>query len=229
MSILWGTGGTVISLFGGTLPGALLGETVFELLPGRRPDGPGPVNIALAAIPAVAGLLAGGAGCGIWMGRLAWSGERRRMAIAGLLGFAPTTAILAFTLLRLESAVAGALETVPPVHRLFMIVFTGCAFAIAGVSTRAIGRAHRMPGDAWSPALKVGLASPVGFLAINLAMGAAGWVVGAPLAAERATMLTVMFSGMLGAGLLGGGLLGRSPARLPSDPATHPNPGSLAG
>jgi len=67
------------------------------------------MNIALAAIPAIGGLLAGGAGWGLSMARLFHSGETRRMALTGLLGFAPTTFILGFTLLNIESAVAQAL------------------------------------------------------------------------------------------------------------------------
>jgi hypothetical protein len=39
-------------------------------------------------------------------------------------------------------------------------------------------------------------------------MEGAGWVVGAPRAAERFTMLTVMFVGNLAAALAGGALLG---------------------
>jgi hypothetical protein len=42
---------------------------------------------------------------------------------------------------------------------------------------------------------------------VNLLMEAAGWVVGAPGAAERATMLTVMFAGNLGAALAGGAVM----------------------
>lgn len=47
-----------------------------------------------------------------------------------------------------------------------------------------------------------------GCLLINLVMEALGWVASAPGAAERATMLTVMFAGVLGAAVAGGGLLG---------------------
>src|SRR3990172_1251498 len=205
---VWGAGATVVSLFGGTLLGVLLGEFVFEMLAGHRIEDPSPVTIALAAIPAIGGLMAGGAAWGLLMHRLSRSGESRRMAVAGLLGFAPTTFVLAFVLLSLESAVATALEAQLPVHRLFTIVFTVCAFLIAGISTWAVGRGLREPEWAWRMALRVGLASAAAFLVVNLTMEAAGWVVGAPRAAERATMLTVMFSGMLGAGLIGGGLFG---------------------
>jgi len=45
------------------------------------------------------------------------------------------------------------------------------------------------------------------FLIMNRAMESAGWVVGAPRAAERFTMLTVMFAGDLGAAIGGGALM----------------------
>jgi MFS family permease len=207
-AVVWGAEATVGTLLGGTLLGVLLGEFVFEILPGHRIENPSPVNIALAAIPALGGLLIGGAAWGLLMGRLSGSGESRRMAKSGVLGFAPATFILAFSLLSLESVVAEALEARVPVHRLFSVAFTLCAFLISGISTWAIARGLRSPARAWRLALKVGLASAAAFLLVDLTMEAAGWVVGAPGAAERATMLTVLFSGMLGAGLVGGGLLG---------------------
>jgi hypothetical protein len=65
----------------------------------------------------------------------------------------------------------------------------------------------------------------VGFLALNVMMEAAGWV--GALAAERMTMLTVMFSGMVGAGPVGGGLLGGMLS--PSAPPRPPNGRGMAG
>lgn len=229
IAMLWGAGATVVTLFGGPLLGVVLGEAVFELLPGHRLEDPSPVNIALAAIPALGGLLAGGAGWGLLIGRLSRSSERRRMAMAGLLGFAPTTFVMAFTLLSIESAVAEALEAQLPVHRLFTIVFTLCAFVIAGVCSWAIGRGLRIPRQTGRLALQVGLASAAAFLAVDLTMEAGGWVVGAPRAAERATMLTVMFSGMLAAGLIGGALLGRMVSALPARRTLDQPSGSTPG
>jgi hypothetical protein len=43
----------------------------------------------------------------------------------------------------------------------------------------------------------VELASAAVFLAVNLTMEGAGWVVGTPRSAERATMLTAMIGGIL--------------------------------
>jgi hypothetical protein len=46
------------------------------------------------------------------------------------------------------------------------------------------------------------------FLLVNLVMYQLGYKVGAPGAAERATMLTVMMAGSLGAALAGGAAIG---------------------
>ena len=82
-----------------------------------------------------------------------------------------------------------------------------------GVSAWAIGRGLRDNALAWSLFWRVGLAAGGAFLAVNLIMQAAGWVVGAPGAAERATMLTVMGLGNIGAALGGGGVMGQLLAR----------------
>ena len=203
-----GAGATVVTLFGGTLVGVVLGEITFEVLPGHSLEAPRPLNIALAAIPAVSGLLAGSAAWGILMGRLARFGNGRRMAVAGILGFVPITIVLAVALLSLEPIAVEQLGSQLPVHRVFTLFFVPTAFLIGGASAWAIGRGLNDGTQAWRMALRVGLVSAAAFLVINLAMEAAGWVVGAPRAAERFTMLTVMFAGMIGAALTGGFVLG---------------------
>jgi len=49
-------------------------------------------------------------------------------------------------------------------------------------------------------------------------MESLGWIVGAPNAAARATMLTVMSLGNIAAALAGGAVLGRSLSRLRNRP-----------
>jgi hypothetical protein len=75
------------------------------------------------------------------------------MTSAGVLGFAPITLILAFTLLGVESAVAEAVEAVLPVHRLFTTFFILCAFLIAAICT---GSVLRGPAGARRAAVQVG-------------------------------------------------------------------------
>jgi len=204
----WGAGATIVTLFGSTLAGVVLGEIVFEVMPGHSLAAPRPLNIALAAIPAIAGLLAGSATWGILMGRLARFGNSRRMAVAGILGFVPITIVLAIALLSLEPIAVEKLGAQFPVHRVFTLFFVPTAFLVGGASAWAIGIGLNYGKQAWRMAVRVGLVSATAFLVINLAMEDAGWVVGAPRAAERFTMLTVMFAGMIGAALSGGAVLG---------------------
>ena len=56
----------------------------------------------------------------------------------------------------------------------------------------------------------IGLAATVMFLVVNLLMESLGWVVVAPRAAERFTMLTVLLVSDLAAALAGGAVIGFS-------------------
>jgi len=56
---------TVLTLFGGLVVGILLGDVLFRILPGSSVDDPAPMHITIAALPALAGFLAGGAAWGI--------------------------------------------------------------------------------------------------------------------------------------------------------------------
>ncbi len=200
---------TVACLFGGLLVGVLVGFTIFELLPGGEDFAhPPPLNVTLAALPALAGFATGSAVWGVRMGRLAGGVDRRRLAWAGALGFGPTTVALGIGLSVLEPIAVAGLGGALPVHRLFTLLFVPTAFLIAGLSAGAVGLGLRRPRLALALVWQVGLAAAAGFLVVNLAFEAAGWVVGAPGAGERATMLTVMFAGNLGAALAGGASMG---------------------
>ncbi|MGH2605892.1 MAG: hypothetical protein ACRDG5_04815, partial [Anaerolineales bacterium] len=75
-------------------------------------------------------------------------------------------------------------------------------------------------------ALSCGLAGAGAFLGANLILDLLGWRVGAPGAAEKATMLTVLSLGSLAASFAGGGILGVS--LMPSHrPANGDHQGSL--
>jgi hypothetical protein len=88
------------------------------------------------------------------------------------------------------------------------MLFVPAAFLIAGTSSLALGWALEWGRAAPGLALRVGLVAALAFLAVDLSMEAAGWQVGAPGAAERATMLTVLFVSNIGAALAGGAMLG---------------------
>jgi hypothetical protein len=199
---------TVLTLFGGLLIGLLLGDLVFHILPGHNLSNPDPFHVAVAATPALLGFLAGGAAWGLSVGRLANRGKERRMALAGMLGFAPITIVLAVGLSIVETLFSKTFLASIPIHRLFMLLFVPATFLIAGVSTWAIGKGLNDNTLAGWLFWRVGLASAIGFFIVNLLMEAAGWVVGAPGAAARMTMVTVLFVSNLSAALIGGAILG---------------------
>lgn len=205
---LAGAGVTVGALFGGLVLGIVVGNVTFELIPGHNFQPLDPVHIIVPAIPALGVFFAGGAGWGVILGRLARETNWRRMASAGALGFAPITLALAIGLQAIEPLALEQFGAVIPLHRLFTLLFVPTAFLIAGVSAGALGVGLRDATLARALFWRIGFAAALTFLAINLAMELAGWIVGGPNAAERFTMLTVMFAGNFGAAIVGGAWLG---------------------
>jgi hypothetical protein len=204
---------TVLTLFGGLALGLLAGSLVFELIPGSSVEDVRIGHAAIAAVPALAGLLAGGAAWGVQMGRMAGFDHWRRMAWAGMLGFAPLTITLAVILGLAEPFLVAQFSRLgQPIHRVFTLLFTPSAFLIAAASAWAVGHGLKDPTLARWLSWRVGFAVGITFLLVNLVMEAQGWVVGAPGAAERATMLTVLFLGLIGSALVGGAIMG---AKLP--------------
>lgn len=201
---------TVLTLFGGLLLGLLAGTVVFHLIPGSSVTNVRLGHAAIAAIPALAGFLAGGAAWGMSMGRLAGASDSRRMAWAGLLGFGPITITLALGLGIAEPILLASFGATTPTHRVFTLLFVPSAFLIAGISAWAIGRGLRSNRLALLLLWRVGLTAALTFLVVNLLMETAGWVVGAPGAAEQATMVTVLATGNLAAAVAGGGMMGKS-------------------
>lgn len=200
---------TVLTLFGGLLIGLLVGDVVFKLIPGSSVEDVKIGHAAIAAVPALLGFLGGGALWGKQIGRLAGATNGRRMAKAGMLGFAPITIVLAVGLGVAEPMIVESLYTLP-IHRIFTLLFVPAAFLIAGISAFAVGKGLQNDQLALSLLWQVGLAAALTFFAINMLMESLGWVVGAPNAAASATMITVMGLGNLGAALVGGGVLGFS-------------------
>lgn len=198
---------TVLILFGGLLVGLAAGNLLFKVLPGSSVVHPAPLHMVIAALPALAGFLAAGAFWGIQMGKLARSNNRRRMAWAGMLGFAPVTILLALGLGIAEPYLVANMRL--SIHRVFTVLFVPSAFLIAGVSAWAVGWGLNDAALARSLFWRVGLSAAGAFLVVNLLMEAFGWVVGAPGAAERATMVVVMGLGNLAAAFVAGGLMGQ--------------------
>ncbi|MFQ5616220.1 MAG: hypothetical protein ACE5GO_07150 [Anaerolineales bacterium] len=207
-SILQGALFTVLTLFGGLLIGLVLGDILFKLLPGSDIENPSLGHMAIAAVPALGGFLAGGAAWGAAMGKVAGTADTRRMALAGMFGFAPITITLALGLSAAEPGLVANYGAVIPVHRIFMLMFVPSAFIIAGISAWALGRGLRDNALAVSMLWRVGGSAGLAFVIVTLGMELSGWVVGAPGAAARATMVTVLAAGNLGVALVGGGVMG---------------------
>lgn len=208
--ILRGSLLTLLTLFGGLLAGLVLGDIVFRLIPGSSVEDVKLGHAAIAAIPALAGFLAGGAAWGVQMGKIAQASDTRRMGIAGMLGFGPISILLAFGLGVAEPQIVAAIGAETPIHRIFTLLFVPTAFLIAGISAWSIGRGLGDNALATSLLWRVGLSAALTFLLINLVMEALGWVVGAPGAGQRATMVTVLALGNVGAALVGGGVMGQA-------------------
>ena len=94
------------------------------------------------------------------------------------------------------------------VHILFTLLFVPAVFFVAATTGIAIGWALRSWRVAVRAALGGGAAAALGFLAVDLLLDSLGMRVGGPGAAERATMLTVLALGDLGAALAGGATIG---------------------
>lgn len=195
---------TFLWLFGGLAAGLVLGNVVFEGF--RAHTGDILAGITGAVFP-VAGLVAGSALWGVFMGRLAGVTDRRAMARAGIVGFVPVTLGMGVLLQALEPVALRLLGQWVPIHRLFTLFFVPTAYIIVAVAAQRLAGAAGH-GAARVVARRAGLAAAVAFLVVNLGMDALGWRVGAPGAAERFTMLVVMFAGNVGAALAGGGVLG---------------------
>jgi hypothetical protein len=193
---------TMLGLVGGLMGGLIGGSFIFHGLIGKASH---PLTYTLAAMVFGTGILGGSVLWGVGMGRLARSSALRRAAWASILGFVPITVLLNFGLLTIEPiAVSADL----PVHRLFTVLFVPTAFLIAATSSLALAWALGWGRAAPALALRVGSTAALGFLAVNLGMEALGWLIGAPGAEERGTMITVLIAGNLGAALAGGAMLG---------------------
>jgi len=198
---------TVLVLAGGLIASFMVSSATFQALSGRVP---GWLTFTLAVLVFSASTLFSSALWGVGMAHLAQVPASRRVAWAGSLGFVPIALLLIFGL---QAAEPIAFRTNLPLHRLFTVLFVPSAGLIASTSSLALGWALRWGRAAPGLALRVGLTAALAFLAVNLGMEALGWQVGGPGAAERATMLTVLFVSNLGAALAGGAMLGMTLAQ----------------
>ncbi len=196
---------TGLFLFGGLLVG-FVAAVGLSGLPMHLPESARTL-LAMVIILSIVGFAS--AGWGRAMARLTGASQPRRMIKAGILSFGPSLVLAGFILSSLEVAIVERGNGPDlPIHMVFTILFVPAVFLVAGLGGLALGLAQGEWRLAWRCALGSGLAGSMAFLVIVLAMDQIGYRVGAPGAAERATMLTVMMTGNLGAALAGGAALG---------------------
>jgi hypothetical protein len=186
--------------------GALLGDLIFFGLPGHIQDEP---KAALAALPALACTIAGGALWGRAIAGIVHMGAARRMMWAGALGYAPTLLLVGITLTVLEKLIVEQRRGPDiPIHVVFTLLFTAAALVVAAVGALALGVALRRSNLMLRLAIGSGLAAGITFLVVDLMLDGVGYRVGAPGAAERATMITVVLTGNVAASLAAGDVIG---------------------
>src|SRR5581483_10974522 len=95
-----------------------------------------------------------------------------------------------------------------PLHNVFTLLFVPAAALTAGLGGFALGLATRDRAFAARLGLWSGLAGGAAFLVVNGLLDALGFRVGAPGAAERATMVSTALLGSLAAAAAGGALIG---------------------
>jgi hypothetical protein len=203
--ILFSALATAACLFGGLLVGFAIAIAVSNL-PMHMPSQA--LNF-ISMMLLLCTLFIAGAAWGFAIAKIFSTQNKKRMIWAGALTFSPALLLAGLTLGTLERAIVeGGQGPDLPVHIVFTLLFVPAAFFVAGAGGLALGLAERNLRLGLRLAAGGGIAAALGFLLVDLLMDALGWRVGAPGAAERATMLTVMMTGNLAAALAGGGILG---------------------
>lgn len=197
---------TPLCLIGSFFVGALLGDLVFFGLPGHMQDA---AKVSLAALPTLLCVIAGGALWGRAMSRVAQARDVKRMMWAGALGYGPTVVLVGIGLTVLENLIVEQRRGPDlPIHDVFTLLFVPAAFVVGTLGALALGIGLKRTGLSARLALGSGLAAAITFFVIDRLLDALGWRVGAPGAAERATMLTVMLTGNVAASVAAGAVIG---------------------
>lgn len=197
---------TTAYLFGGFAAGVAIGFVVGS-------PTPGPFHMTrnvAAGMIAVACMMTASTFWARELARRAGVFEARRAALAGALSFGPVAIVVGLILTALEQQIVErGRGPALPIHTLYGILFVGATFVVASITTWIVAA-----GLGASPALQhrvaaaSGFASACAYFIVYLGMELAGWRVGAPGAAQRATMLVVTGLGALAAALAGGATLG---------------------
>ena len=96
-----------------------------------------------------------------------------------------------------------------PIHVVYGFLFVPAVFVVASTTALILATGfHMQTKKRWQLALACGFAAAAAHLIVYQAMDRAGWRIGAPDAARRATMIVVTSLGALAAALAGGAVLG---------------------
>ena len=196
---------TLLYLFGGLLLGFAI-AFAFNGLPMHMPES---TRTGISFGILLVFILSTGAVWGRKIAQLVRADQPRRMTWAGALSFGPAVVLAALVLGKLEVAlIENSQGPDLPVYVIFTVLFVPAVFFVCGIGGLALGLAMKNGRTSLQSGLGSGLGGAAAFLLANLVMHQLGWHVGAPGAAERATMLTVLAAGALAASLGGGAALG---------------------
>jgi hypothetical protein len=174
---------------------------------------PPPIFVVVMIAFTLIALFGGGAAWGAALARVTRYASAWRLALAGAISYSSAVLVAAFVLGRIEPIVVEGAPRLP-IQILFMLLFVPTVFAVVALTGVALGVAVQSRRTGATTALGGGLAAALAFLAIDVLLDSLGMRVGAPRAEERATMLTVLALGSLGAALAGGAVFGVSLARF---------------
>ena len=177
---------TVRDIVGGLVVGVGLGALV------DATASPLPLLLrrAASALTAISLLTLAGRAWGRDLALLAGALNTRAATRAGGFAVGPGVVLVGGVLAALEpSLVARGASVGVPIHLIYRLLFIPAAFVVAATGAFALGCGLRNARLGVSLAAWAGLGAATAFLVINLLLDALGWRVGAPHAAERATML----------------------------------------
>jgi len=158
--------------------------------------------------------LLGGSLWGRALARISGYANARSLMITNTLSFGPSIILVALGLGLFERILVEQGQANMPIHILFEILFTAGTFVVTALNGIANGIALRNARSAARLALFSGAAGALGFLIPTLLLDLAGRRVGAPGAANTATMITNMLTGLVFAAATAGAVLALQMHRL---------------
>jgi len=213
---------TAVSLMGGVIVGVGIGiGAMVNSLPFHAPE---QTLILLVSIP----IFGGGALWGSLLTRIHNLPNRMRATIAGSLSFGFGVIGAAILLGTLERVLVEQ-HRLPgvPIHVIFSLLFVPSTFLVTTLGCSAVLLASGNQTNWFRSALTTGLVASLSFLIMDLFLDTLGMRVGAPRAAESATMLTVAFLSSVAAVFSAGAILGRLLSKKASHTPRHSHEGYL--